>query len=41
MLFIGGSDGCAIGVFQREFHGVMERDWLREQGSGQEQENRQ
>ena len=37
VLFVGGSNGRAIGMFQSEFHGVVERDGFGQQGSGQEE----
>jgi len=41
VLLVGGRDGCAVGVFEPELHGVTERDGFGEEGSGQEEEQRQ
>ena len=39
MLLVGGRDAHAGGVLQREFDGLVKRDRLGQQGSGQEDEH--
>ncbi len=34
VLLVSGGNGCAIGMLEREFHRVLQRDWLGQQGGG-------